>query len=691
MSVLLLGTVLFSVLSLGFSGVSFFLPSLASTMLASQSKAESATPAVVNRGRLAPPEIDPLYAKYLVVGGGPAAGYFLHYFMQQPTANAGGTRDRQEEDALGSRGAVGSERVREMSCPGTRGRRGGDEAEEGRGSTATVGAPGTTNCNSRPGNEDGRREAASLQEAVEKVTPREENGAPCAAALLQLKLAENKTTTQQGQERIRPGHPDQNSEVAEALRLPSLSTQTTRSMAAAGVAPYRYPAGRVEILMVSSEGDLPYERPALSKGFLLGKVDFPDFNVCAGIGGEPQDAKWYIDRGIHVLLNERVASVDVAARRARLQESSRTVEFEKLIVATGIRPIDFRDLGMWSLRGIPSNIVTFRSAAEATAVKALVAEVQQRRSSTLAAELPPLDSTLGTADASKGSVVVIGSGFTGVEVSAALCQLGLQVYMVTRSARLLSRLFSPELSDFYEREFERQGVRIIKNASVLNLVRAVDSDDRLTAVHITVGDGGSHVLPADFVVAAIGNRPVVDFLDWQVKIAEESVGGGILVDKHLQAFPTREVQVAAAAAQRAYPQVYAIGDVAAFPQSRLGERAVRYEHIWNARGMAAYLAKYLRKLEKKERREQALVGQAGSRRSIVVLAEEEEDEQETALEAAEGHDSFETTGRTDCGLNGGGGKVDCGTQRDCEDGYEFLPSYYSRYFDFSWKFFGFRK
>lgn len=78
---------------------------------------------------------------------------------------------------------------------------------------------------------------------------------------------------------------------------------------------------------------------------------------------------------------------------------------------------------MWSLRGVPSNLLTFRTAAEAAAVKALVAEVQERRSSTLAAELPPPDSTVGTADASRGSVVVIGSGFTGMEVSAALCQL----------------------------------------------------------------------------------------------------------------------------------------------------------------------------------------------------------------------------------------------------------------------------
>lgn len=149
----------------------------------------------------------------------------------------------------------------------------------------------------------------------------------------------------------------------------------------------------------------------------------------------------------------------------------------------------------------------------------------------------------------------------------------------------------------------------------------------------------------------------------QVKIAEESVGGGILVDKHLQAFPTREVQVAAAAAHLSYPQVYAIGDVAAFPQPRLGERAVRYEHIWNARGMAAYLARYLRNLEQKEQKEQVLASQAGSRPNVVALAEEEEDEEETALEAAEGGDSFDSTKRPDSSQNGGAEKADCKVQQ----------------------------
>lgn len=73
-----------------------------------------------------------------------------------------------------------------------------------------------------------------------------------------------------------------------------------------------------------------------------------------------------------------------------------------------------------------------------------------------------------------------GAGFQGCWHLCAVARFrqGLKVYMVTRSARLLSKLFTPELSDFYEREFERRGVTIVKNASVLNLVRAVDSDDR---------------------------------------------------------------------------------------------------------------------------------------------------------------------------------------------------------------------
>ncbi|CBZ53128.1 Pyridine nucleotide-disulphide oxidoreductase family protein, related [Neospora caninum Liverpool] len=585
--------------------------------------------------QLSPPAADPLRVKYLVVGGGVAAGYFFHYFAEPLQQGRAGISGKTAGAAAGN------------VAPGSTGN---SDRNAGRSLDAWPPAEGT-------------------------------RGSLCAG-----ERAGGKETKRDGQ-RALDASKDASSVRAAPYPTASRGSSTSRAQGLAQLSLQEQDA-KLRFLLVSSEAVLPYERPALSKGFLLGKANFPNFNVAAGISGAIQDAQWYIARGVHVLLNETVSSVDLANRSASLQSSQRTVYFDKLIVATGLRPVDFVGLGMWNLRGVPFNIFTFRFASEAKQIVDFVKQIQARSCAALNQALPSSDNALGTADASKGSAVVLGSGFTGTEVAAALCQLGLKVVMVTHSARILSKIFTPELSGFYEKQFEQRGVTVIKNASVQNLVRDVDSDSRVSAVRITDSDGSSHVLEADFVVAALGSRPVVEFLNRQVMLADECVGGGIQVDEHLQAFPSREVQIAAASAQNPYPEVFAIGDVAAFPHSRVGGRPVRYEHVWNARSMAAYLAKHLRWLERKEEQEARARGDTCN---VLQEAEEEETVNAAALAAAEdgqpqravppGEDS-------DSAKAGASNRSEgCGS----DTGYQFLPIYYSRIFDLSWKFFGFRR
>ncbi|KEP60647.1 UNVERIFIED_CONTAM: pyridine nucleotide-disulfide oxidoreductase domain-containing protein [Hammondia hammondi] len=617
--------------------------------------------------QLLPPEGDSVQVQYLVVGGGVAAGYFFHYFAEpiplEPDERRGTAISGAEETGGFRKKALGNVSP-ESSCSM---RAPGDPESQNLGSLSLEQTPEGT-CD-RAQMEVGESEAKSHISGAEE-PPTE----PTGPGRKTKKGGTNRAGAQKRETTVRVApYPPASHNRPLSTRAGSLSKLTLQEQ-----------GRKIRFLMVSSEDVLPYERPALSKGFLLGKTSFPNFNVAAGISGAIQDAQWYIDRGIRVLLNETVSSVDLANRTASLQNSQRTVYFDTLIVATGLRPVDFADLGMWSLRGVPSNIFTFRFATEAIQTKDLVKEIKARSSAVLNKALPHSDQSLGTADASKGSAVVIGSGFTGTEVAAALCQLGLEVFMVTRSARILSKVFSPELSEFYEKQFEQRRVTIIKNASVQNLVRDVDNDNRVSAVHVTLSDGSSHVLQADFVVGAVGSRPVVDFLNWQLMLADECVGGGILVDQNLKAFPSRDVQIAAASAQNPHPEVFALGDVAAFPQTRNGGRPVRYEHVWNARSMAQFLAKHLRFLEQREERKKKTAEEAGD---LLQEAEQEESESAAALEAAEDGDPPRTdTPQENSDSNEKGAEDD---ERD--GGYQFLPIYYSRIFDFSWKFFGFRK
>ncbi|PFH33443.1 pyridine nucleotide-disulfide oxidoreductase domain-containing protein [Besnoitia besnoiti] len=644
------------------------------------------------RQRLPPPEDDPLHVKYLVVGGGPAAGYFLHYFADPVArpADAKQSEGRAEATSQADAKPAGLLPSASSSAPGDALETKNDLQQCS--ATAPVAGEGLTVPSTSAA-------SAAKQEASGGAAARQDTDEalqPDSLALLRWVEKED-TGVNLSRDATNADDLPKGELASPSATLHTVPSKTSLSSRVHSLArlSMQNKDRTLRFLMVSSECVLPYERPALSKGYLLGKAQFPKFNVAAGIGGELQDAQWYVDHGVHVLLNEAVASVDLANRRASLQHSQRTVSFEKLIVATGLRCVDFAGFGLWNLRGIPTNVLTFRFATEAAEVVELVKEVKERTGATLSQMLPSSEGDLGTADASKGSVVVIGTGFTGTEVAAALSQQGLKVFVVTRSARLLSKIYTPELSDFYEQQFEQHGVTIIKNASVHNLVRAVDSDERVTAVHVILSDGSSHVLPADFVVAAIGNRPVVEFLNSQLQLADECVGGGILVDKHLQAFPSREVQIAAAAAQKPHPEVYALGDVAAFPQRRAGARPVRYEYIWNARSMAAYLAKHLRCVEKEEKKKEAMLTGAGGL-NVAEEAEEEETVNDRALEEAEAGppqraDTSQRDEDSDSDSDGATGRRKPSKACDSGHGYEFLPSYYSRFFDFSWKLYGFRK
>jgi NADPH-dependent 2,4-dienoyl-CoA reductase/sulfur reductase-like enzyme len=203
-----------------------------------------------------------------------------------------------------------------------------------------------------------------------------------------------------------------------------------------------------------------------------------------------------------------------AGTRSLTLADGQTVRYDALILATGAEPVRLNLPG----EGPPQH--TLRTLADARRIIA-AAEAGRR-------------------------VVVLGASFIGLEVAAALRQRDLEVRVVAPEARPLERVLGPEVGDFVRRLHEEHGVAFHLGQTARGLV----------ADGLELKDGT--VVPADFVVMGVGVRP-------RVELAEQAgltVDRGVLVNERLET---------------SAPGVYAVGDIARYPDPRTGDM-VRIEH-----------------------------------------------------------------------------------------------------------------
>ena len=241
---------------------------------------------------------------------------------------------------------------------------------------------------------------------------------------------------------------------------------------------YREAGGSEPITIWSEDAHGPYHRPALSKRLLRGESEPADVLV--------HPAEWYVEQGVDLRAGQRVGSLE-------------ELEAETVVLATGARPRPLE--GALALRTLDDSLELRRRAAELR------------------------------------SAVVVGGGFIGLEVTASLTQLGVQVSQIVRDRAVFAALQAPALSEVLHERFREHGV-----------------DLRLGASEIPAG--------ADFVVAGIGVEPNVEL----AREAGLDVRSGIVVDERFQT---------------SRPGVYAIGDVAEFFDPLFG-RHRRIEHWSNA-------------------------------------------------------------------------------------------------------------
>ncbi|KAI8533682.1 hypothetical protein RHMOL_Rhmol10G0027900 [Rhododendron molle] len=292
-----------------------------------------------------------------------------------------------------------------------------------------------------------------------------------------------------------------------------------------------------ELCIISEESVVPYERPALSKGFLLPEAParLPSFHTCVGANEERLTPKWYKEHGIEVVLGTWVKSADVK-RKTLLTATGETISYKFLIIATGARALKLEEFGLTGSDA--GNVCYLRDLADATRL------------------VDVMQSCIG------GNAVVIGGGYIGMECAASLVINKLNVTMVFPEAHTMARLFTPKIASYYEDYYIAKGVKFIKGTVMSSF--DMDSDGKVTAVNLKDGSW----LPADMVVVGIGIRPNTALFEGQLTMEK----GGIKVNGRMQASDS---------------SVYAVGDVAAFPVKLFGETR-RLEHVDSARKSARH-------------------------------------------------------------------------------------------------------
>ncbi|HEY8478810.1 MAG TPA: FAD-dependent oxidoreductase [Spirillospora sp.] len=240
-------------------------------------------------------------------------------------------------------------------------------------------------------------------------------------------------------------------------------------------------AGRV--LLIGDEIERPYERPPLSKGFLLDQEPREQAHV--------HEADWYDKHDVELKVGVSVAAIDRKAHQVRLS-TGEPIAYDRLLLTTGASPRRL-DVPGSRLEGIHY----LRTMADAAALKQALAHGGRR-------------------------VVVAGAGWIGLETAAAARSHGNDVTIIEPGPAPLHAAVGPELGGMFADLHREHGVDLRLDQSVAGFWGA----GQVSAV---VTSGGAEV-PADVVIVGIGVRP-------NTRVAEEAgleVSDGILVDASLR-------------------------------------------------------------------------------------------------------------------------------------------------------------
>jgi 3-phenylpropionate/trans-cinnamate dioxygenase ferredoxin reductase component len=214
-----------------------------------------------------------------------------------------------------------------------------------------------------------------------------------------------------------------------------------------------------EIVLLGDEPSPPYQRPPLSKAYLLGEMEVERLWLRA--------PEFWVEHGVEVRLGQPVSAIDPVAKTVTV--GGETLVYDHLALTTGSTP---RRLPA-AVGGDLERVYTVRTLAD---VDAMRAEFRAGR-----------------------RVIIVGGGYIGLEAAAVASKLGLEVTVLEMTPRILARVASPETSDHVRALHQAHGVTVLESTGLDRLV----GDAHVTGAALKDG----RVLPADFVIVGVGITP----------------------------------------------------------------------------------------------------------------------------------------------------------------------------------------
>ncbi|WP_268952474.1 NAD(P)/FAD-dependent oxidoreductase [Saccharopolyspora terrae] len=239
--------------------------------------------------------------------------------------------------------------------------------------------------------------------------------------------------------------------------------------------------GRITLL--GDEAHRPYERPPLSKEYLMGSTEFDAAYV------HPET--WYADNRVDLRLNSSARHIDRSLRQVELADGTR-LEFDKLMLATGAHP-----------RSIPvpghdaEGVLHLRRVGDSDRIKEALAGIED--------------------------LVVVGAGWIGLEVAAAARQAGVGVTVVETAELPLLRVLGREVAEVFAAMHREQGVSFRFTTAIDEILAP---SGKVTGVRLTDG----LEIDAQAVLIAVGADPDVEL----AAEAKLRVSNGVLVDATLR-------------------------------------------------------------------------------------------------------------------------------------------------------------
>lgn len=260
------------------------------------------------------------------------------------------------------------------------------------------------------------------------------------------------------------------------------------------------------IVLVGDEPGVPYQRPPLSKAYLLGKIQAPALRF--------RPAEFYDEQRI-TRLHDRIIAIDRNLRRATLAGCA-ALPFDHLVLALGARN------RLPSVPGIElDGVQGIRTLADADALSPRLATAKR--------------------------AIVVGAGFIGLEFAAVAAAKGLEVHVLELGQRPMARALSVPMSDLFTAAHRGWGVHLHFGQS---LARIHGQDGRVIGVETA---SGQHIA-ADLVVYGIGVQPNSEL----ASAAGLTVANGVQVDALLQ---TSDPAISAIGDVAAFPSPYADGPI----------------------------------------------------------------------------------------------------------------------------------